>query len=660
MELVNTILTSELATAISYTVLHSLWQGLAIALLMSLFIDQAKSARKRYTIALGSMFMILTIGIVTFCYYYFGISADDYITGTNSNDLLTDITVQNVWASAGSIMTDYGPIIFLVWLLGLGLFFLKLVVGFSYTFYLKEGSSNQHLKYSLSKLKGKLGLHSPVSILESTRVSGPMVVGLLKPVILMPIGILNMLSTEEVEGIIAHELAHVMRNDFAINLIQTFIEAVYYFNPAMWWISANIRAERENCCDDVAIKLGMQPVVYAKSLLKLQELQSKYTPSLAMALASNKGQLINRVKRIMNMSQTKSNMREKSIATLLLITLAVLCSTNMLMGEKSNNKNLSISSIEPSLSVIENLRESNRHLLVQPQVILDTIPESRSSVSVHTQKNGKTMSLVKENGEITELKIDGKVIPESEYDTYKELTDDIIIMDSGDRHIMLFGDGDKSLNFPNEMFDDEKIKEMMKGFGRDFSMPDMQGFHRLNEQFQHFDSEQLEKMMEGFGDDFQFDFDPNSLQEIPQFFDNMKIFSDSMQSFSWDTIIQMGPGGNNTMRFFFDDDNSSIYLDEKSQERERFFDRSSSRNNNTVADILGKELNRDGLLEPFKENRVELTGKHLKINGDKQPKNIWGKYKRIYEEQTGMALLKKSRIDFMVEGKKSNRKIRAF
>jgi len=113
------------------------------------------------------------------------------------------------------------------------------------------------------------------------------------------------------------------------------------------------------------------------------------------------------------------------------------------------------------------------------------------------------------------------------------------------------------------------------------------------------------------------------------------------------------------MRFFFDDDNSSLFLDEGGQERERLFNRSST-NSKTVADVLGKELNRDGLLEPFKENKVQLTGKHLKINGDKQPKNIWGKYKRIYEEQTGMALSKKSRIDFSVEGKKSNRKIRAF
>jgi len=659
MEFINNILDSEVITAISYTVLHSLWQGLGIALIMSLFIDKVKSAHHRYMFSFGCMLSLAVISTITFLYYYHSFMADTSGSPLVTNDILYNNTVHTVWENAGNIMTNHSPLICTIWLLGFGIFILKLGLGYSYTIHIRQGNTNQHLTYSLKKLQGKLGLTSPISILETTRVSGPMVVGFFKPVILMPIGIFNMLSTEEVEGIIAHELAHVMRNDFAMNLIQTVIEAIYYFNPAMWWISANIRAERENSCDDIAIKLDMQPIVYAKSLIKLQELQSTYIPSLAMALASNKGQLINRVKRIMNMSQTKSNMREKSIATVLLMTLAILCSTNMLMGEKANNEEVTTSSLVPNLLEIEQLRESNRQLTTPPQVAIDTIPETQSSVSVHTQKNGKSMSLKKENGKITELKIDGKIIPESEYDDYKDMTDDVIILNGDDNQMMFFGTGDERFNFPNEMFDGEKIKEMMKGFGEDFAMPDIQGFQMLNDRFQQIDPQQLQKMMEGFGEGMPFEFDGNSFEGFPERFGDMKIFGDSIQSFNWDTIIQMAPDGGHSMRFFFDDDNSSLFLDEGGQERERLFNRSST-NSKTVADVLGKELNRDGLLEPFKENKVQLTGKHLKINGDKQPKNIWGKYKRIYEEQTGMALSKKSRIDFSVEGKKSNRKIRAF
>jgi len=123
-----------------------------------------------------------------------------------------------------------------------------------------------------------------------------------------------------------------------------------------------------------------------------------------------------------------------------------------------------------------------------------------------------------------------------------------------------------------------------------------------------------------------------------------------MEEMRWDTIFENAP--HEQMRFFFDQDNEEFDVDSDR--------RWTTKSRGKVADILGAELNKDGLLEPFKQNQVELTGKHLKINGEKQPSNIWGKYKRLYEDRTGMMMSKRSRIDFSVEGIKSDRKIRTF
>src|SRR4030095_11498069 len=91
--------------------------------------------------------------------------------------------------------------------------------------------------------------------LQSSLTKVPVVIGHLKPVILFPIGILNSLPQNEVEAILLHELAHIARNDFLINLLQQFTEIIFFFNPAVIWVSSCIKSERENCCDDIAISV---------------------------------------------------------------------------------------------------------------------------------------------------------------------------------------------------------------------------------------------------------------------------------------------------------------------------------------------------------------------------------------------------------------------
>ena len=107
----------------------------------------------------------------------------------------------------------------------------------------------------LNSFRYKLKLAKPVRLLESARVNVPVVIGFIKPVILVPVGMLTGFSSDEVESILAHELAHVVRNDYLINILQSVAEIILFYNPALWWISGTIRKEREKCCDDIAVFL---------------------------------------------------------------------------------------------------------------------------------------------------------------------------------------------------------------------------------------------------------------------------------------------------------------------------------------------------------------------------------------------------------------------
>ena len=123
------------------------------------------------------------------------------------------------------------------------------------------------------RLSRRLHIATPVKLLESTLVDVPTVIGWLKPVMLLPASALAGLAPAQLEAIFAHELAHVRRHDYLVNLLQTVVETLLFYHPAVWWLSARIRAERENCCDDLAVALCGDPVAYARALADLEELR---------------------------------------------------------------------------------------------------------------------------------------------------------------------------------------------------------------------------------------------------------------------------------------------------------------------------------------------------------------------------------------------------
>jgi beta-lactamase regulating signal transducer with metallopeptidase domain len=148
----------------------------------------------------------------------------------------------------------------------------------------------------LERTSQRLGLRRATQILQSTLVQVPVVAGYFRPVILVPMSVISGLPVSQLEAILAHELAHIRRHDYLVNLLQTLVETVFFYHPAVWWLSRQIRNERENCCDDLAVGVVGSGADYSRALLAVAEL---HRTSTALALGVRDGSLLGRVRRIL-------------------------------------------------------------------------------------------------------------------------------------------------------------------------------------------------------------------------------------------------------------------------------------------------------------------------------------------------------------------------
>ncbi len=152
------------------------------------------------------------------------------------------------------------------------------------------------LQRRLEELSARLGLHRAVGLLESALVEVPTVVGWLRPVILLPASALTGLRPEQLEAILAHELAHIRRYDYLVNMLQTVVEILGFYHPAVWWVSRRVRIERENCCDDLAVYVCGSSLQYAKALACMEEIRHGGTD---LAVAATGGSLMARIARLL-------------------------------------------------------------------------------------------------------------------------------------------------------------------------------------------------------------------------------------------------------------------------------------------------------------------------------------------------------------------------
>jgi bla regulator protein blaR1 len=312
MKSLESLIPTHVAEAIGATLMHSLWQlaAVALVLIVGLALVPQRAARLRYWLALSSMGVMLVLPMATFGLLYEPAAATPSTITTG----LTPAAYQMHGALVrppATIVKSIGLIdqinvffqenayfLFGLWILGMAALTLRFLGSCWHIHRLrKQGTQEvpQDMASRFVDLLDQVGIRRYVGIRYSSLIDTPMVIGALKPIVLLPMGLLSGLTMEQVECILIHELGHVRRWDYLLNMLQSIAEIVLFYHPATWWVSGIIRQERENCCDELVVHLKSNKVQYARALLSLELLRQQPT---ALAMTSQGGDLASRIRRI--------------------------------------------------------------------------------------------------------------------------------------------------------------------------------------------------------------------------------------------------------------------------------------------------------------------------------------------------------------------------
>jgi bla regulator protein blaR1 len=326
----------SLTHALGWALINSLWQAFLIAAFVMIFLRWIPSRRSqlRYGIACTGLALTVLMSISTFVYVkrtssqevarHSFVFQNTVIEREKIQETIFSLRELSEWVQT-ALQANMSIILF-AWCLGAMLFILRMISGWWYISRLQTeaipitGEWNARLQH----LAQHLHINRLVRLAQSARIHTPLVIGFLKPIVLIPSGMISGLSVEQIETIFIHELAHIRRHDYLINLIQSFVEALFFFNPFVWIISGIIRREREYCCDDVVLTKG-NPIAYAHALTRLEE-ERLSKAMFTLALAENKNQLLNRIKRIMEKSAKNYSGRDRLIPALLLV-IGLICAS---------------------------------------------------------------------------------------------------------------------------------------------------------------------------------------------------------------------------------------------------------------------------------------------------------------------------------------------
>ncbi|MET0244432.1 MAG: M56 family metallopeptidase, partial [Flavitalea sp.] len=314
--------------AIGWTLIHSLWQGALLALLAALimmFTIRSKPSSRYFLLLLCfGLFPLLV------CTTFIVVSKSNRAEVDNASSVLFSIlpaTGFNDFLGFLALKVDqFSVFIVAIWLFVCVFNFFRLCVGVRQASMLRNFhviEMSTEWKQWFNRIVQRVLLPGSIQIMESALIRIPVVIGFLKPVILLPAGMITGMSAGQLEAIVLHELAHVIRKDYLVNILQRITESMFFFNPGIRWVSTLLREEREQCCDEFAITHGGGKVHFAESLLVFAEQMSK-TDQLAVAFGGSKSQLTQRISRLVTNRNRKLGTTEKIGSILALVLCFVM------------------------------------------------------------------------------------------------------------------------------------------------------------------------------------------------------------------------------------------------------------------------------------------------------------------------------------------------
>ncbi len=318
--------------ALGWTLLHFCWQGAVVAVVLWCVLEVLgeRRSRVRYAASCLALGMMVALPLATFAH----LASADHPQRAAFDGSAVVIDAGMVLQVGEGVMTaplseriamalDHAlPWVLLTWFAGVILFVVRLNVGLLVARKMRSIATTAvpaELQQAFDALRRRLGVERAVRLMHSALVQAPTVIGWLRPVVLIPASCLSGLSTMQIEAVLAHELAHIRRHDYLVSVLQSAIETLLFYHPAVWWVSRQVRRERECCCDEMAVAVGGDRLAYARALSVLEERRAAM-PELA--LGANGGVLTMRIRRLLGHTEASTASQLVSIALLAALVLA--------------------------------------------------------------------------------------------------------------------------------------------------------------------------------------------------------------------------------------------------------------------------------------------------------------------------------------------------
>jgi beta-lactamase regulating signal transducer with metallopeptidase domain len=384
----STFTSSAFLQALGYAIANSLWQTALIWVVCMTACNLLRlTATKKYRIATIAQVIGFVWFAATFQFYYFKCtealhSSITPLLGNNINLVIAreDGSIRSQFLNILVKGEQLLPYLAIAYLLLLSILSAKWIIGYRHTQYIKSNGLhrvNISLRSFVRNVAIQLGIKQEVKVFLSEVIKSPMTIGFLKPVILVPLASIGQLSTEQMEAVLLHELAHIKRFDYLLNILLSLIETILFFNPFTQLIGKAIKKEREDSCDDWVLQFKYRPDVYAEALLRIAYLQA--APAFAMTAVNTKNDLLSRIKRMAGKTDNRFNYKQQLLVLLLL--MCITCSIAWLLPNEQHQKSEKGSKANTKKVVIEPMSLEISNPLFSPVVFL------RSPLKAELEKN---------------------------------------------------------------------------------------------------------------------------------------------------------------------------------------------------------------------------------------------------------------------------------
>jgi uncharacterized protein (TIGR03435 family) len=344
------------------TLLHFLWQGTIIVTVYALVRRRGAhtlSPNGRYSLACAALAAIAIVPIVTWMNLSRPLPESAAVTFTAPMSAPRTESVPAISLLLPNAADAALPVQFLswvvsLWLIGATAFSLRLLGGWIFAQRIRHRlarAASLEWQRTLNRLKARISVTRPVRLLVSGLLDAPAAIGWFRPIVLVPAGALAGLPSAQIEALLLHELAHIRRHDYLVQILQSVVEAVFFYHPGVWWVSGHMRTERELCCDDIAVSITGDAVVYARALAEFDSARLMQ-PAV---VAANSGSVADRIARLLGQSSTtgRASIGTATAPALILLSVGVWS----VFAQTSGRPQFEVASIKPSFSeAIMNLR----------------------------------------------------------------------------------------------------------------------------------------------------------------------------------------------------------------------------------------------------------------------------------------------------------------